>query len=113
MQQPEERLLFIDKFSHAAKPEMLRIFISYFDEVIKQDFKDFILFVEVLPTASETAIAALVEILKDHNVDINKFVHFSSCYLIHVVQRRIKNYASHPIYMNCHYHRLNLLVSAK
>ena len=88
MQQPEERLLFIDKFSHAAKPEMLRIFISYFDEVIKQDFEDFILFVEVLPTASETAIAALVEILKDQDMDINKFVHFSSCYLIHVWQNQ-------------------------
>ena len=54
---------------------MLGIFISYFDEVIKQDFKDFILFAEVLPTASETAIAALVEILKDQDMDINKFVH--------------------------------------
>ena len=61
---------------------MLGIFIGYFDEVIKQDFKDFILFVEVLPKASETAMTALVELLKDQDMDINKFVYFSSCYLI-------------------------------
>ena len=82
IQRSADKLLFVDKSSNAAKSEMLGIFISSFYEVTKQVFKDFILFVEISPTASETAMASLVQTLKDQDMDINKFVYLSSCYLI-------------------------------
>ena len=77
MQQPEEKtqrstekLCFVDKSSNAEKSEMLGVFISSFDEVGKQVFKELILFVEVSSMASETDMAALAEILKHQDMDM-------------------------------------------
>lgn len=49
---------------------MLRVFIGSFDKVSKHVFEDFILIEEVSPTASEIAMAAFEEILKDEDMDI-------------------------------------------
>ena len=98
---------------------MLIIFISSFDEVSKQACKDFISFVEVSPTTSETAMAVLAEILKHQDMSIKQmrllvFVLLNSMFgKIKVVQRHIRNYAPQAIYMNYRSHRLNLLLSAK
>ena len=77
LQQPEEKtqrsaekLCFLDKSSNAEKSELLGVFISSFDEVGKQVFKELILFVEVSSMASETDMAALAEILKHQDMDI-------------------------------------------
>ena len=51
---------------------MLGVFISSFDEVSKQVFKDFTSFVEVSPRTLENSIAALAEILKDQDMDIKQ-----------------------------------------
>ena len=51
---------------------MLGVFISSFDEVGKHVFKELILFVEVSSMASETAMAALAEILKHQDMDIKQ-----------------------------------------
>ena len=95
---------------------MLGIFISSFDEVTKKVFKDFIFFAEVSPTASETAMAAFVERSRYGHKQIRLLLFMLPNFMFgktKVVQRRIKNYASHPVYMNCRHHRLNLLMSAK
>ena len=94
---------------------MLGIFISSFDEVTKKVFKDFIFFAEVSPTASETAMAAFVERSRYGHKQIRLLVLLPNSMFgnTKVVQRRIKNYASHAIYKNYRHHRLNLLVSAK
>ena len=52
---------------------MLGVFISSFDELSKQVFKDFISFVAVSPTPSEIAMAALAETSKDQDMDIKRF----------------------------------------
>ena len=98
---------------------MLGVFISSFDEASKQVFKDFISFVEVSPTASETAMEALAERLKEQDMDI-KQIHLlvfmvpnSMSGKPKVIQQRIKNYASRAIYINYRYHHLNLLLIAK
>ena len=69
MQQPEERnqrnadkILFVDKSSNAAESEMLEVFISSFDEVSKEVYKNFVSYVEVSPTAAETATTSDIEI---------------------------------------------------
>ena len=67
-----EKLRSVDKSSIAAKSEMLGVFISSFDEVGKHVFKELILFVEVSSMASETAMAALAEILKHQDMDIKQ-----------------------------------------
>ena len=74
---------------------------------------------EVSPTASETAVAALAEILSDQDMHIKQIrllvfmVPNSMSGKTKVVRRRIKNYTLHAIYTNYHYHRLNLLLRAK
>ena len=95
---------------------MLGIFISSFDKVTKKVFKDFILFLEVSPTTSETAMAAFLERSRYGHKQIRLFVFMLPNSMFgntKVVQRRIKNYASHSIYKNYRHHRLNLLMSAK
>ena len=89
LQQPEERiqrsvgkLLSVDKSSNARKSEMLAVFISSFDEVSTQVLKDFISFAVVSPTASETARQRLQKYWKIKIWTLNKFVYFSSSYLI-------------------------------
>ena len=49
---------------------MLGVFIGSFDKVSKHVFEDFISTVEVSSTASEVAMAAFEEILKDEDMDI-------------------------------------------
>ena len=75
MQQPEERnqrnadkILFVDKSSNAAESEMLEVFISSFDEVSKEVYKNFVSYVEVSPTAAEKRL----QILKYQDMEIKQ-----------------------------------------
>ena len=115
IRQATDLVLFADESSNAARSEILGIFISTYDEQSHQFFMDFVSLVEVSSTSSEIVMAAVVEALKDHDIDIKK-TRFSrldgmSGWMSGVhngVQRRIRNYAPHSIYINCCCHGLAL-----
>ena len=107
-------VLFADESSNAARSEMLGVFVSTYDEKEKEFNMDFVSLVEVSSTASEIVMDAVAEAMKNQNVDIKK-TRFScldgtnSMSGAHNgVQRRIRNYAPHAIYINCRCHRLAL-----
>ena len=109
--QTEERIqrsadifLFADEPSNEVKSEMLRAFISSFDERSQRFLMDFVLLVQVSFTASGNLMAEFVQASKDRNTEIRK-TRFA-CLDDNGVQRRIKNSAPYAIYINCCYHHL-------
>ena len=107
-------VLFADESSNAARSEMLGIFISTYNEQAHQFHMDFVSIVEVSSTSSEIVMEAVVKVLQDRDIDIKKtrfscFDGTNSMSGIHNgVQRRVRNYAPHAIYINCRCHRLAL-----
>lgn len=114
IQKSADLVLFADESSNAARREMLGIFISSYDEDKQDLFMDFISLVEVSSTQSEIVMNAVVTVMKDRDIDIKK-TRFSCLDGTNSMsgehnglQRRIRNYAPHAIYVNCRCHRLAL-----
>ena len=106
MQRAADLVLFADESSDAARSEMLGIFISSFDDKNKRFHMDFVSLVEVSSTSSEIVMDAVATVMKDRDIDIKK-TRFScldgtnSMSGVHNgLQRRIRNYAPHAIYIN-------------
>ena len=84
---------------------MLGVFISSFDEVGKHVFKELILFVEVSSMASETAMAALAEILKHQDMDIKQICLW---YLIPCLANQNCSTTHQKLRITCNLHKLSL-----
>ena len=114
MQRVADLVLFADESSNAARSETLGIFISSFDDKNKRFHMHFVSLVEVSSTSSEIVMDAVATVMKDRDIDIKK-TRFScldgtnSMSGVHNgLQRRIRNYAPHVIYINCRCHCLAL-----
>ena len=116
-EQTKERLsadivLFADETSTTARKEILGIFISLFDKKNKEFHMDFISLVEVSSTNSETVMCDIEKVLREKDIGIEK-KQFCCIYDTNSisgkhngVQRRIRNYTPHVVYINCMCHRL-------
>ena len=70
--------MFVDEVTSAARKEMIRIYISYFDEKKKSFCLDFLTMQSISSTKSEVITDKIKEVLSERGTDISRtqFVHF-------------------------------------
>ena len=109
-----DSVIFADKATSAARKEMMRLFLSAYDEEEKEVTLEFCSIASVASTKSEVLMDKVQERLLHNNIDISN-TRYSCFYGTNTMsrertglQRRIRNVAPFPIYVNYRCHCLAL-----